>query len=211
MAETHDPGRERGRQLDRVSAFSDGVFSIAATLLVLSIDIPTGPASTLPKQLRALEDPLESYFISFAVVGLFWFHHHRMMGRLRASDTGFATLNLIFLAFIALTPAPTELIGRYGGETAPVVIYAVNVIVLAVLSRQLSQYADRHGLTDRPAAVEPWLIRWSAVIAFSISIPVAFVAPRHAIYCWFLAAILPFIARRMDRRKHPQHPPTGLA
>ena len=111
--------RERGRQLDRVNAFSDGVFSIAATLLVLSIDIPSGPNSALPDELRRLERPLSSYFISFAVVSLYWMVHHRLLGRLRASDHSFAVLNLVFLSFVALLPAPTLPLSRYDNATAP--------------------------------------------------------------------------------------------
>jgi uncharacterized membrane protein len=198
-----DGGRERGRQLDRVNAFSDGVFSIAATLLVLSIDVPNGSNTALPQELRDLERPVFSYFLSFAVVGIFWFHHHRMLGRLRASDTGFATMNLAFLAFVAFLPAPTELLGRYDNETVPVVVYALNVLIIATLSNRLSAYADRNHLTDRPGpgADAPWLARWSTFIAFGVSIPIAFVAPHEATYFWLLAAILPALDGGIRRRR----------
>jgi uncharacterized membrane protein len=183
--------KDRGRQLDRVNAFSDGVFSIAATLLVLSIDVPSGPASQLPDQLRALEGPLTSYFISFAVVGVFWYHHHKLLGRVVVSNTGFAALNLLFLSFVALLPAPTELLGRYNGQTAPVVIYAVNVLILTTLSNMLAHYAATHDLVDRPPPPQSWISRWSPFVAFGASIPIAFVAPREAVYVWVLSALLP--------------------
>jgi uncharacterized membrane protein len=205
-----DHERERGRQLDRVNAFSDGVFSIAATLLVLSIDIPNGSGADLAHDLRDLERPLLAYFISFAVVGIYWYHHHRMLGRLRASDQGFAVLNLVFLSFVALLPAPTQLLARYEDQTAPVVIYALNVLILAGLSKALARYADRNGLTDAPIAEddEGVLASWAVFIAFGLSIPVAFVSPDNATYVWLLSAILP-IGEGLVRRRRPA--PTARA
>jgi len=197
-----DHERERGRQLDRVNAFSDGVFSIAATLLVLSIDVPNGPKDELTHDLANLVRPLTAYFVSFAVVAIYWYHHHRMLGRLRASDQGFAILNLVFLSFVALLPAPTQLLARYDGKTAPIVVYALNVMILAALSQALNRYADRNGLADAPPT-EPaagFLAEHAVFVAFGLSIPVAFVWPEQATYLWLLAAILPLAGSRLRRR-----------
>jgi uncharacterized membrane protein len=192
--------RERGRQLDRVNAFSDGVFSIAATLLVLSIDIPNGTNANLTRDLANLERPVFAYFVSFAVVSVFWLHHHRLLGRLAASDQGFAVRNLVFLSFVALLPAPTQLLARYPDKTAPVIIYAINVMVLAALSMHLSRYADASGLTDAPAEDlgESWVVRYSVFLAFGISIPIAFLDPRDATWVWLLSAVIPRVAGRLD-------------
>jgi uncharacterized membrane protein len=202
--EVHDDKRERGRQLDRVNSFSDGVFTIAATLLVLSIDLPKGPYDDLGDQLPNLVEPTFAYFLSFAVIGRFWLRHHQLFGRLRYSDPRFATLNLVFLSFIALLPAPTELLGRYTGLTAPVVIYAVNLIVLSAMLRVLYNDATDRGLTDVEAGEEAehgrQTGRW-IVGVFLVSIPVAFIEPRVAVYMWLLAAIGPRVAQIVrDRR-----------
>ncbi len=132
---------DTGRRLGRVDSFSDGLFSIAATLLVLSIDVPNVPEADLNGALDSLLPSLLAYFISFAVVGLFWLRHHEFFGRLQASDSRLAALNLVFLAFIALLPVPTEILGRYDNSTAPVVIYAVFILVLSVLLRALFHHA----------------------------------------------------------------------
>jgi uncharacterized membrane protein len=191
QAQGQAPSTETGRQLGRVNNFSDGLFAIAATLLVLSIDVPRVSHAQLPHQLDNMIQPVLAYFLSFAVVGLFWMRHHQLFGMLRASDTGFAALNLLFLAVVALLPVPTELLGRYGADTAPVVIYAVFILVLSLLLRGLTRHALRAGLTDR----EPhgrWHVRgqWVLVV-FGLSIPVAFLSPQVAMYSWILVAVLP--------------------
>jgi uncharacterized membrane protein len=190
--EAHDEGLEHGRQLGRVNAFSDGIFSIAATLLVLSIDLPTGPASELNSQLNDLVEPTFVYFLSFAVIGLFWTRHHRLFGTLHRTDGRFALINLTFLGFIALLPAPTEILGRYGSETAPPVIYAVNILILSGLLRWLYHHAETQGLTDVQAETTEGKFRSVTVLGvFALSIPVAFIDPRAAMYVWILAAVIP--------------------
>ena len=141
MAETGAVPPDTGRRLGRVDSFSDGLFSIAATLLVLSIDVPNVPEADLNGALDSLLPSLLAYFISFAVVGLFWLRHHEFFGRLQASDSRLAALNLVFLAFIALLPVPTEILGKYDNSTAPVVIYAVFILTLSVLLRALFHHA----------------------------------------------------------------------
>jgi len=197
------PTRERGKQLERVNAFSDGVFTIAATLLVLSIELPTGPADELGGKLADLLDPTFSYFLSFAVIGRFWLRHHELFGRLRFSDQRFAALNLVFLAFIAILPAPTELLGRYPDRTEPVVIYAANLIVLTLLLRMITKDAVDRGLTNGAPLTSKvgrdvglWVIG-----VFAVSIPVAFVVPRAAVYIWIVAAFAPMVSRRLNRGK----------
>ena len=74
------------RELERVNAFSDGVFAIAITLLVLNIEIPTVAGDELGSALSELWDDLLAYVIGFAVIGPFWFGHHRLFSRLARSD-----------------------------------------------------------------------------------------------------------------------------
>jgi uncharacterized membrane protein len=190
------PPTETGRQLGRVNNFSDGLFAIAATLLVLSIDVPRVSHAQLPYALDNMIQPVLAYFLSFAVVGLFWMRHHQLFGMLRASDSGFAAINLLFLAVVALLPVPTELLGRYGADTGPVVIYAVFILALSLLLRGLAHHAIRANLTDR----EPHA-RWRArghwvLVVFGLSIPVAFLSPQVAMYSWTLVAVLPRLHER---------------
>jgi uncharacterized membrane protein len=185
-----------------VNNFSDGLFAIAATLLVLSIDVPRVSHGQLPYALDNMIQPVLAYFLSFAVVGLFWMRHHQLFGMLRASDASFAAINLIFLAVVALLPVPTELLGRYGSDTAPVVIYAVFILALSLLLRLLAHHAVAAGLTDREPA-ERWRLRgrWVLVV-FGASIPIAFLSPVVAMYSWSLVALLPRLHERTRSVRH---------
>ncbi|HEX5911106.1 MAG TPA: TMEM175 family protein [Thermoleophilaceae bacterium] len=204
MAHTGAVPPDTGRRLGRVDSFSDGLFSIAATLLVLSIDVPDVPEADLNGALDSLLPSLLAYFISFAVVGLFWLRHHEFFGRLQASDSRLATLNLIFLSFIALLPVPTELLGKYDNSAAPVVIYAVFILVLSLLLRALFHHARTAGLlapgqvlpVDNVAAAAVWG-------AFALSIPVAFVSPDLGMYCWILAWPMRFVFARVSGDSGP--------
>lgn len=203
--------REKGRQLDRVNAFSDGVFTIAATLLVLSIDLPTGSVDQLSDKLPDLVEPTLTYFLSFAVIGRFWLRHHQLFGRLRFSDQRFATINLVFLSFVALLPAPTELLGRYPGRTAPVVIYAANLLIMSLLLRWLFHDSEARGLTDIELGAQERnsLGAWIMTGAFFVSIPLAFVIPRLTLLLWIVATFAPRIIRIINQARGSGGPARG--
>ena len=135
----------------RVTAFTDGLFVVAATLLVVSIDIPNIPSHEVSKLLPpALDDivpQLTSYFISFAVIVVFWFRHHALFGRVHTHDTRFVALNMVFLAFIAVLPFPTELVagalGDASAERVFVTMYGLTLLTIRLLGFALDAYA-RH-------------------------------------------------------------------
>ncbi len=200
MADPPSPTRalDTGRRLARVDSFSDGLFAIAATLLALSIDVPQVPEGDLDGALDDLIPSVTAYFISFAVVGLFWLRHHEFFGRLQASDTRLAVINLVFLSIVALLPVPTELLGHYDNSAAPVVIYAVFILSLSTLLRVLFTHAERAQLLA-PGQEVPWnpVAATSVWIAFGISIPMAYVNPDWAMYCWALTVLIPAAAARL--------------
>jgi len=206
MAEENaSPARPPGMDATRVTAFADGLFVIAATLLVVTIDVPNIPdrdvSTMLPKALDDIVPSLISYFISFAVIVLFWFRHHDLFGRVHTHDVGFVALNMVFLAFIAVLPFPTELVGKYGQEPISVVIYAINVLVLSGLLSALFIYSERHGLVHPEKAGQRHRIRAiSLVIVFGASIPVALlVNARAAQYLWLSLLFVPRIITRVTQ------------
>lgn len=192
----------------RVTAFTDGLFVVAATLLTVSIDIPNIPArlvsSELPRALDDLIPQLISYFISFAVIAVFWFRHHALFGRIVRYDTGFVVLNFFFLAFIAILPFPTELQGKYGDETVSVVIYAVNVLILSGLLTALFVYSERKGLVHPDSSPRRLRdrVRGAAIfIVFGLSIPIALLfGARAAQYTWLSLFVIARLAAFVDRR-----------
>src|SRR5512139_2403299 len=105
------------KHFERILSFSDGVFSIAITLLVLSLSVPvlTGSAAgpNLPSGLVAEWQSFLGYFISFFVIGMWWTVHHRYFQYLNGFDIRLLWLNLFFLLCITLIPFLTNLIIIY--------------------------------------------------------------------------------------------------
>ena len=107
--ERHSPGLE----FDRVAFFSDAVFAIAMTLLVVGIGIPQ-VAERGPRRRRCDEKRPEiiSFFLSFVVIGNYWLAHHRFFAQPRAVDRAASCCSTsLYLAAIAFTPFPTALVG----------------------------------------------------------------------------------------------------
>jgi uncharacterized membrane protein len=170
----------------RLVAFTDGVFAIAITLLVLSLDVPSDlPGSELHDFLVDSWPQLFAYFLSFAVIGRFWIAHHQYFALLHDFDRPLIVLNLAYLSLIVLVPFPTELLGDYGDERDAVMLYAAVIGTTALLSWLIVRYAVRRGHTsaDARAVAEASGALVPSVI-FYASIPVALLSPLAAQLMW---------------------------
>jgi uncharacterized membrane protein len=205
---------ESGRSLERLVAFSDGVFAIAMTLLVLNLAVPTlsGSAEKVDEELwQTLQDQwpeLLSYALSFAVIGRYWLVHHRVFRLVRRADTALMALNLLLLAFIALVPWPTEMLGRYGDTTTAVVAYSVTMVCVGVSSGLLSWHIERAGLFDERVTDsyrKASLVRSAMIpLGFALGIPVAFVDPIAGMYTWWIGIVaMSLLARRFGSVREP--------
>ena len=177
------------RDVDRLVAFSDGVFAIAITLLVLNIQIPDVSDKDLGDAVTDLVPELFTYALSFIVVGLYWISHHQMFRSLQRVDRLLLWLNLAMLGFVALLPFPTELLGAYGDTTLATVIYAAAIVAVGSTSALLWWYLNHAGLAAPASAdtVRMGLLRITIAPAmFALSIPVAFLAPDEAKIAWLL-------------------------
>ena len=113
-------------EFGRIVAFSDGVFSIAITLLVLGITVKPGlPHDKLAHELWEEREALLAYAISFAVIARFWIVHHSFFSEVKAFDTRLIGLNMLYLAFVVLIPFSSQVLGEYGGQIPSIVVYAV--------------------------------------------------------------------------------------
>jgi uncharacterized membrane protein len=183
---------EQGRDLDRVAAFSDGVFAIAITVLVLTLDFPKfGAARPIDEILDGLWKPVLTYFLSFYVIGVYWFAHHRMWHFIHRIDSTFIALNMLLLSFVAIMPFPTDLLGDYGDTGQATIIYAVTVAATGLASVAVWWYAARENrLTkrDMPEGFRSRMIVRGLVapVVFLVSIPVAIFDPDLAKLCWLL-------------------------
>jgi len=201
------PRYPRGREeFVRLLTFSDGLFAIAMTLLVVGIAVPTlqqgDDVAELADALGALGGNFLSFFISFAVIGRYWAAHHQFFALLRGADGGLVAINLVYLCFVAFLPFPTALLGEYFENPLAVVIYAVNVAVISGLEVVEFRHAYRHDLLDRKISPEvfSWGVRASLtpVLFFLLSVPIAFIDTSVAALTWLL--VVPFGAA-VDRRK----------
>src|SRR5215203_6376007 len=191
MAKRRD---ENETEFGRIVAFSDGVFSIAITLLVLNLGVERGlTEGQIDNALWDQRDTFFAYAISFAVIGRFWLVHHRFFAEVDAFDGRLIGLNLLYLGSIVLIPFSSELLGEYGGDTTSVVFYSVNLAVVVMLGALMGAGARRRGLmriddrTHRENQIR------SAYIAgiFLLSIPLAFFVPSVAPYLWLALFIDP--------------------
>jgi TMEM175 potassium channel family protein len=182
-------------EFDRVLAFSDGLFAIAMTLLVVALAVPalsdTSDISELADALDDLSANFVSFFISFAVIGRYWAAHHQFFALLKSVDYGLIGINLVYLCFIAFLPFPTALLGEYFDNPLAVAIYAVSVALVSGLEVVEFRHAYRNGLLGRPMPENVYhygvLLSLSPVAYFLLSVPIAFIATWLAVATWFIA------------------------
>jgi len=182
------PSREDAEtEFNRVVAFSDGVFAIAITLLVLTLEIPAG-VDDLGQELRDRAEEFLAYGLSFAVLGKFWITHHSFFGSLARFDARLMALNLLYLAFIALVPFTSDLLGDYSDQTVAVIIYALNMAAITGIFAATVRYSLRHELIREWA--KPHTRRFAGWTEFTITVvflsscPVALLSPTAAIVVW---------------------------
>jgi uncharacterized membrane protein len=193
-----------GDEFGRVLAFSDGLFAIAMTLLVVGIAVPKiADAESVGDLADALADQGESlisFLISFLVIGRYWIAHHQMFSLLRAMDRGLIGLNLFYLLLIAFLPFPTALMGTYFDNPLAIGIYAVTAAAVSAMEVVLLAHAHRHDLLAKRMPED--LFRWGAttsltpVAAFLLSVPVAFVGSGLAVLCWVTVIPISILANR---------------
>ena len=133
----------------RLETFSDGVFAIAATLLVLELAVNTDPgAPALGYQLlHQLWPSYLAYATSFLTIGIIWINHHHVMETIVRVDRTFLFINTLLLLVVAFIPFPTRLVAEYlqvSGERAAVYAYGATLLLMAVLFNVLWAYAARN-------------------------------------------------------------------
>ena len=192
-------------EFSRIVAFSDGVFSIAITLLVLDLKLKGNFADD--EIWNALWDQREqflAYAISFAVIGRFWFVHHGFFREVKAFDGRLIALNMLYLGWIVLIPFASQVLGEYGGQLPAVVVYSANLTGVVLVGQWMSWDARRAGLTTIDAETASENLFRSLFIAgvFLLSIVVALFDARIAPYVWLLLFVegRTHVVRRVSRR-----------
>ena len=186
------------KHFERILGFSDGVFSIAITLMVLSLSVPVLTGSSAGPDLSAglvAEWPaFLGYLVSFFVIGTWWTVHHRYFQYLTGFDLRLLWLNLLFLLGITLIPFLTNLIIIYHDSVLAVSLYALVQALAGGFMYAIWKYStDHHRFVD--PSMNPAFVRFLSfrsfivIILFLASIPVAFLSPMAAQISW---AVIPF-------------------
>ena len=129
---------------NRLEAFSDGVFAIVITLLILDVRITHVDYPKLPGELFRILPNIAAYVISFAIVGVYWVGHHYYFSLVKKTDGIFTWLNMLLLLLVAFLPFPTSLLGAYPFQTIPVLIFGCTLLAINVVSLIMLLYIYYH-------------------------------------------------------------------
>jgi len=140
-----DQARAAEKETGRVEAFSDGVFAIAITLLVLELKVPKAPPGGLVAALLQQWPTFLSYFTSFATILVMWVNHHEIFNHIRRTSVAFLFLNGLLLLFVTVVPFPTSLVSAHllsADARAAAAIYAGTYFLIALSFNALWLYAS---------------------------------------------------------------------
>lgn len=129
----------------RLEAFSDGVFAIAITLLVLELHVPLDPEALL-HELAAEWPGYLGYFVSFAFIGGVWMAHSNLTRFVKAVDQVMMGLNLVLLLFVSFLPFTTSLLANHlddSGKHVAVVAFGINLTLASLMVNVMFGYAGR--------------------------------------------------------------------
>src|SRR5216684_3876694 len=201
-----------GLTTERITAFSDGVFSIAITLLVLNLRVPTVLPSESPgnvlDQLRTQWPNLLSYILSFVIIGIYWIAHHNMFHYIKRSDRPFLWINILLLMCVAFIPFPAGLLGQYSGQRISLITYASSLILTNLMLSLLWWYAtSNHRLVDQD--IDPHFVRtvnrrnMTAPVVYLVSIGLSFLSPLASLIVFFLFPLYYIFPSHIDLHLTP--------
>ena len=204
-----DGNTPRGRRLlgtDRLAAFSDGVFSIAATLLVL--DVAVSPPGTPLQQVLNAWPAYLAYVVSFETIGAAWLAHTALTDRLARADPIFLQLNLLVLLVVAFLPFPTRLtadaLHNETAERVAITVYGLTLLVIRLLASALNEYAQHEDLFssqgDGDGVQGPQRKLLRVVIGYVIAIIIGLVLPGLAVALYFGIAVYLMVPLRQVAR-----------
>jgi len=184
--------------LGRLEAFSDGVFAIAITLLVLELGVSADAGDhLLPSILHEWPSYL-AYVTSFLTIGTVWLQHSAITGALRAGDTMLYRINLLVLLVTSFLPFPTKLAAQYLGETGPervaAVFYGLTLLALSLSLTAFVRYAADHPhlVSDRINAeqIEQAVTYAPNFAGYAIGIGISLAFPTTGVLIYLVSAII---------------------
>jgi uncharacterized membrane protein len=199
---------QRGEEPEfgRVAFFTDAVFAIALTLLVLDLRLPglRGPEDDTGAMLDALGDLIPkfvSFGVAFILLARYWMANHSFFTRIGRIDRPYLSIGMCYLAAVAFLPFPTSLVGEYERNPISGVLFALALAAVSGLETLLLAHAHRAGLMRHPMAQH--IYRWEIIgslipcLMFTFTIPLAFINPTLMLLSWgVLGPLLGWLANR---------------
>jgi uncharacterized membrane protein len=186
-------------ETNRLEAFSDGVFAIAITLLVLELHSPELEEGQRLWPALVDEWPqFAAYLTSFAILGIMWVNHHSMFRQIRRADRGLMFLNLLLLLWVTLLPFPTSLFAEHLEDhsinaNVAAAVYSTNLTLAAIAFSAIWWHVLRRHLVDHDmdsAQVRKSLIRYSfGTVIYGACIAVSFISAQVTLLLVFLLAV----------------------
>jgi len=206
--------KRREFQLERLILFSDAVFAIAITLLVIEIKVPSihdGIASEMDllRAIGHLVPKFLGFLISFMLIGIYWTRHHLLFGYVKDYSPRLLWLNLLFLLSVVLMPFSTGIFGEYSTPSTmhfvtPLVFYVANLCFSGVMLFFLWDYVGNPTNNLSDASLSPEITKAAKTRAivitsiFALVIPIAFINATAARY---VPIFIPVVFRIMNRKK----------
>lgn len=193
MSEARHVQSKIGFQIDRISNFSDGVFAIAITLLVIELKIPAllnANDRVLWASVSKMGWKFAGFLISFSIVGYYWSVHHRIFGYVNHYTSRLLWLNLFFLFSVALLPFTSGLLGEYASDLdmyLPYGIYVLNICLTAIMNVWLWIYVSDPKKKLLTHTISRARIRLG--IDFALVVPIVF------IISFFISFLSPVVGR----------------
>lgn len=191
-------------KLERLTFFSDAVFAIAMTLLVIEVRLPELHSASDQALAKALVDLLPNYIgfiISFLVIGRFWAGHHRLMAMIDTAEPALVRANLQLLMAIAFMPFPTAVLSDYSLLRVAIGFYTAYLLLAGLTNVRVIKVALRHlSMNDPDAAEDARQLRrsmWSPVAIAAAGFAAGMVSPAAGLIA--MIVITPFVFLVLNR------------
>jgi uncharacterized membrane protein len=196
--------RERRGETGRVTAFTDGVFAIIITILVLDIAVPAGlPDQSLAEAVDETWAELAAGVVSFLLTGMYWVWHRDLFNQVRVVDPGAVWLNLLFLVPVSLLPFGASVLSEYPTDAIGLRVYGTVLVVTVVMRWVLYAYLMHRAelLWSAPAATRRRVARAGARGYLRPCHALAGAAPRVSLGLYFSVPLLYFLLITVLRRR----------
>lgn len=214
MSEANEKTPTASLGTGRIEAFSDGVFGVAITLLVLNLQVPELAASAISSELvhklGELGPKFLIYALSFGVVGIYWVAHHNTFHYIKRSDRNLLWFNILLLMCIVFIPFPTGLLGQYPQQQVAVIIYGGTLVITGLVLQLLWWYATSgYRLVDRD--IDPHLVQratrrnLTAPLIYLLAIAVSFLSVEISLIIFVIVPVIYIFPGRIDQHWTGRH------